>query len=425
MLNSEEKDEFYFFKLRKSRPQRFYASKEFPFITFKKKVFDKKRYINNVILNSKESEFVSVNGEIILRTSFNGATQVRAVVYSNEETNTMNFTIQKFHETKEGNLTTAKESSFTFSQKEWFELIQFLNEVQFLDLSNKDRFQADMPKTPKKISLNLVRNLSDKEETYLGEEVATILNNLDEDQRKVLVELSQNHTFTKVELDILSGRKKGMDEFTKMMNDDKINEGLWQKFFESNPWIFGYGLSYKFLKILQREARVSSINVDGKDTVISDFLMSDKRFTSLVELKKPNTKLFQEEQNRSRSWRLSNDLTWAVSQILAQKAEWEIKSNEEQFDNNGNPITEISTDIKSILIIGHSSQFSGPDRESRVKAKTFELYRRNLRNIEILTFDELHDRAKFIINNNELDTEEPTPNKILFSEESNFDDLPF
>ncbi len=47
---------------------------------------------------------------------------------------------------------------------------------------------------------------------------------------------------------------------------------------------------------------------------------------------------------------------------------------------------------KGILVIGHTNQLN--DRQKR---STFEMFRRNMHNPEILTFDELYERAKFIV----------------------------
>jgi len=54
--------------------------------------------------------------------------------------------------------------------------------------------------------------------------------------------------------------------------------------------------------------------------------------------------------------------------------------------------------VDCILIIGTSEQFSGNNKESEIKSSTFELYRRNMRNIEIILYDELLERAEFIVN---------------------------
>ncbi|MBC8029235.1 MAG: DUF4263 domain-containing protein [Pyrinomonadaceae bacterium] len=132
--------------------------------------------------------------------------------------------------------------------------------------------------------------------------------------------------------------------------------------------------------------------------VISDFLLSDARFTKLVELKLPNTtSLFENRRNRSDSWRLSTDLTDAISQILAQKANWELQARNRNYDAAGNLVRERASDVECILVIGMHATISGSEHEIEIKLKTLELYRRNLRSIEIVLYDELFDRAGFIV----------------------------
>lgn len=200
------------------------------------------------------------------------------------------------------------------------------------------------------------------------------------------------------EINIILGRKDALEKYRKMLdNASKYTEPQWQAFFEQNDWIFGYGLKYKFLRILQREANVSRTDLNGGNAVISDFLLADARFTKLVELKTPKTNLFQNRRNRSDSWRLSTDLTDAVSQILAQKANWELESASANYTAEGQRISEVAHDVECILVIGQFSNIKGNDREHAIKLKTLELYRRNLRNIEILLYDELYERARFIV----------------------------
>jgi len=68
-------------------------------------------------------------------------------------------------------------------------------------------------------------------------------------------------------------------------------------------------------------------------------------------------------------------------------------------DGKGNPTGEIlySYRPKSVLLIGKLSEFiidKGPNRE---KFASFELLRKNTIAPEIITFDELLERAKFIV----------------------------
>lgn len=177
-------------------------------------------------------------------------------------------------------------------------------------------------------------------------------------------------------------------------------ELAWQHFFAMNPWIFGYGLDYRFNTILQKEFAASGTTAAGKEQVNADFLVADTRFTAFVELKKPTTPLFGTTQNRARAWGLSRDLQDAKSQILEQKASGQIKAETERdfFDDQGNPIHQRTFDPKVILVIGSWSEIASDDRHTKVKKqKTFELYRRDSRNVEFITFDELYERACHIV----------------------------
>ncbi|QQR80995.1 MAG: DUF4263 domain-containing protein [Deltaproteobacteria bacterium] len=49
-----------------------------------------------------------------------------------------------------------------------------------------------------------------------------------------------------------------------------------------------------------------------------------------------------------------------------------------------------------ILIIGNTNQLN-----DRMKRESFEMFRRGQRDLEILTFDEIYERAKFIVHHDE------------------------
>lgn len=239
-------------------------------------------------------------------------------------------------------------------------------------------------------------------------------------------------------------RKRGLKIFRKLLEDKNYwkeyaqdngiskskEEPVWQYFFQKNEWIFGYGLDYRFNQVLQREANVSDVDLDGKNTVISDFLMGDQRFTTFVELKKPTTPIFGKDQNRSNAWKLSSDLQNSVSQILEQKASGVIKMEKPQYNDKGEIIQEKTFDSKVILIIGQWNELdkANSTRERDIKMQTFELYRRNSRNVEIITYDELYERARFIVESHERDS--LTDLQHLDREENieemdDYDDLPF
>lgn len=187
-------------------------------------------------------------------------------------------------------------------------------------------------------------------------------------------------------------------------------ESAWQHFFARNEWIFGYGLDYRFQAILQEQFHASEASADGSDVAITDYLLGDRRFTTFVEIKRPRTPLFGSSKNRARTWRLSSELLDSVSQILEHKASGLLRFERgDLFDKNGMRITQRPYDPKVVLIIGHWDELKNcvNDRERETKQRTLELFRRDSRNIEIITYDELFERAKFIVEHREQTQDNP------------------
>jgi len=199
------------------------------------------------------------------------------------------------------------------------------------------------------------------------------------------------------DVNTILGRKEALEAFRVNLRNEVLTERDWEAFFKDNDWIFGYGLRYRYLRILQTQAHVSSTNLEGKGSVISDVLVADPMFTKLVELKRPDTPLFRKDRNRADAWGLSKDLFDSVSQILAQQANWEVKGRSTNYSNSGKRIEQDTIDVDCILVFGSLAEVEGSEEEVAIKKRTFELFRRNLRNLEIVTYDELLDRAEFIV----------------------------
>ncbi|MFA6038358.1 MAG: Shedu immune nuclease family protein [Legionellales bacterium] len=231
------------------------------------------------------------------------------------------------------------------------------------------------------------------------------LKNVDERQffsilkeNKELIEQLQNNPDLKNDIIALGHKRTVLQNFQNMLVNENVSETEWQDFFSSNQWIFGYGLQYRFNTILQKECHLSDSKIDGSNSVIGDFVIADNQFTTLVELKKSGTPLFKSLRNRSNTWKLSNELLDAFSQILEHKASGQAKLDQRNYDKDGNEITQITIDPKVILIIGSWKELEANTPEIKaIKKRTFELFRRDSRNVEILTFDELYERTKFIV----------------------------
>lgn len=301
---------------------------------------------------------------------------------------------------------------------EGFELIKLVNESEkervklskfnFAQLKEFLRFISEIDL--KGITARRLKILDDQE--LDSDSIRSVKTLLSKEGGAELVETLINEGFISSK-DIVntSFRKRGLQYFKNLKDDPKYwktyaaennissysEEKVWQFFFEKNEWIFGYGLDYRFQQILQREVHLSDQELDGSNAVIGDYLLGDKFFTTFIELKKPSTPLFAKEKNRSNSWRLSNELIDSVSQILEHKASGLIRLESNQYIN-GEPLKQKAYDSKVILIIGDWPELdkAASTQENEIKKKTFELFRRDSRNIEILTYDELFERACYI-----------------------------
>lgn len=68
-------------------------------------------------------------------------------------------------------------------------------------------------------------------------------------------------------------------------------------------------------------------------------------------------------------------------------------------DNDGDPTGEMiyTTEPRSFVICGRLSEFQGERGVNERKFGCFERFRRNLFRPEIVTFDELYERARLIV----------------------------
>ncbi|MDD5617468.1 MAG: DUF4263 domain-containing protein [Candidatus Omnitrophica bacterium] len=192
-------------------------------------------------------------------------------------------------------------------------------------------------------------------------------------------------------------RREKLGAFKKGLDTKVADEAKWQNSFEHNKWMFGYGLDYQILRQEQTQPHYGGDRIDGRGGQHGDYLtstMGDLSFTVLVEIKTPATKLLQGiREIRSGAWSLSKDLTDAISQIEANIAIWE-KDGSQQDDNRDRFESEniFTVKPKGIIIIGSLAEL-----DTRSKRETFQRFRKSIHGIDIITFDELYERARFII----------------------------
>ena len=213
-------------------------------------------------------------------------------------------------------------------------------------------------------------------------------------------------------------RKKSLDEFSRLLDDqDYFNqkqsqaanqsaERVWQDFFQGNKWIFGYGLSYIFLSAVDPERlqqAVAGYSVAWKGSR-PDALMKTRGAVSalcLVEIKTHQTPLVGSKPERSGAFTVSRELADALSQSQAAvlAAERQLMQSFKPVDQVGNPVSDRIYNYRprALLVTGRLSEFATALGLNEEKYASFEMFRRNLVTPEIVTYDELYERAKYIV----------------------------
>lgn len=218
----------------------------------------------------------------------------------------------------------------------------------------------------------------------------------------------------------MSHRKEQLHEFHMLLNDglyfdEKAKhengvESVWQKYFEANPWIFGFGLNFIFNTHLDGkkfEQSIEGYSIKGRGKRTDALLKTTGLIQTLCfgEIKTHRTSLLKITKTpyRSESWAISDELAGGIAQIqrTIQKSLNNIASVLSLYDEEG---FKRSDSIylykpKSFLIIGSLSEFKNNHGEIHEdKFSSFELFRKSISDIEIITFDELYERANAIIN---------------------------
>ena len=271
---------------------------------------------------------------------------------------------------------------------------QIDNLINFIKNIRRVEIPGDEGVTEDEANLRLVRLPDAKVQTIL------------EERPELIAQFVRNQITTE-DVVALAYRRKQLSRFSDMIEEaDPPSEPTWQQFFEENQWIFGYGLSYVFTtglegRKLQQAIRGANIVSPGK---VPDGIMKTRAAVSalcLVEIKTSGTSLLKDNPYRSGTWAPSAELSGAVAQCqeTLRAASDELGRHHRLTDEHGNPTGEELTSVqpRSFLVIGDLREFQSKHGLNLPRYQAFEGFRRNLRQPEIITFDELYERARFIV----------------------------
>ena len=220
----------------------------------------------------------------------------------------------------------------------------------------------------------------------------------------------------------VAARRSALDRFERMLTDrsyfddeaakERGPEVVWQRFFEANPWIFGCSLAGQFLTMWDDNAleQVVSGNQIGSTMKKVDALMRTAgrvRCLVFAEIKTHRTPLLQETTRpyRSGCWAPSRELSGGVAQVQGsvQRAIEQLQYRIQSVDEDGYEIPGDVTYLfqpRSFLVVGSLDQLTGGGGVDNVdRVRSFEVYRKHLMSPEILTFDEVYERAHWLVDN--------------------------
>lgn len=223
------------------------------------------------------------------------------------------------------------------------------------------------------------------------------------------------------DISLLQNRRSKLGYFEKLLIDEiffkseklklgvnKRDEDVWENFFENNPWIFGYGLQLVSCEGLDdkklEQTVVGNDIIDGTGKRIDALLKTKGSISKILfcEIKTHLPNLLIEGYDRPGVFVPAKELRGAVAQIqkTIHKVTLKLQANFlKPVKGNCDPTGEEILFVKprGIVVIGKLDDFKTENGINYEKLSSFELYRQQVSGIEIITYDELYERVKFIV----------------------------
>lgn len=250
------------------------------------------------------------------------------------------------------------------------------------------KFQSRREKYQKGTISRIVKEYEDVDKNLSADDLNVLLKLFDK------LSLARKDLFEKQDLILTKEKieKKFIEDilnkFEKYLALKYVKEGKWQDFFKENAWIFSQLFAYPAV-LIEDNAYVGGKIIQGTGGKIVDFLYANKltRNSALIEIKKHTTKILSKKPYRGTDvFNMDKELSGAISQVLDQKDTYC-----KEFNSVRGKEDISSFNPKCIIIIGMLKDLD------KKQYKAFELIRSGLRDVEIVTFDELYERIKSIL----------------------------
>jgi len=252
-----------------------------------------------------------------------------------------------------------------------------------------------------------------------------IFDNLDKISAVSALHKKYGTDLSETDINLLLDRRSKLDYFSNLLKDSTFFENerlsmlnlsgskifgpekVWQKFFEDNQWIFGYGLQLISCEGLDdkklEQIVVGNDVIDGTGKRIDALMKTRGNISKILfcEIKTHLPNLLIEKYDRPGVYVPAKELRGAVAQIQKTIHKASLKGEEvlRPVNGDGDPTGEQILFVKprGIVVIGTLTDFIKEEGINYEELSSFEIYRQQINGIDIITYDELYERASFIV----------------------------
>lgn len=378
-------------------PGRFYVSRTFPFEGYGEDAQHNGRASRFAYVVAGDSDgdvsFESDGGwEVVLRETGTARQQLKAIFFEHDR-KIGSLVFQRF---KRDGATPIRTASFALHGNELDILRTFLELIPRLELS--EDAEGDRVRVTPEMARQMLAD-SNVVEAFVRSNPA-------------LLASVMSSEVTAPEVVAIARRKAILRKFDYMLHDDEFfdhesaehggPEGAWQSLMEDNPWLIGTAIAPQFLHSFDPDRLQRTIvgtSIDGAGKRPDAVLKTAGAISSLVlaEIKHHRTPLLRDKAYRPGCWSVDAEVAGGVSQCQASAHLVERKVGptivETDPEGFGRGFVHVCRP-RTLLVVGSLEQFKDGDAVHRERYESFERFRRCIHDPEVVTFDELYERAQ-------------------------------
>jgi hypothetical protein len=173
-------------------------------------------------------------------------------------------------------------------------------------------------------------------------------------------------------------------------NQENDDENFWQKVFWDNAIILSQVFSFPVI-FIEEKVYVGGKNLSNTGGNLLDFLLKNNltQNTALIEIKTPKTKIIGTKYRLS-VYSIYADITGSIVQI----ANYKDSLTKNYHSLVANMEGEINAFNPQCMVIAGNAQAELTDQE---RIKSFELFRNGLKDVQLVTYDELFRKIEILI----------------------------